>query len=317
MREHEILAKLGSALGPSSDRVLVGIGDDAAVLSQSGAKLVITDDACVEGVHFTRAIASFEDVGYRATMAAASDVAAMGAKPLAAVASVTLRRGDEDAALQEIFAGQALAARNIGAPIVGGNLSRGDGIAITTTWLGEADVPVLRSGARAGDRVWVAGPLGLAAAGLAALLAGRDVSASPLREAALAWRRPEARISTGLAIASLATSLIDVSDGLSADALHVAIASNVALHLDVDAIVACGGALLEDAAAALSLDAASLALGGGEDYALVATSRHDLSTYGLRAIGDVRDGAAAVTLTRRGRPYEAPAHAMKPFDHFG
>ncbi|RYE89097.1 MAG: thiamine-phosphate kinase, partial [Myxococcales bacterium] len=186
----------------------------------------------------------------------------------------------------------------------------------TTTVLGLCARPVLRSGARPGDRLWLAGPVGLAAAGLRLLLSGHRLDgpdAPALQECVAAWRRPRARLAAGLAAAPLAASLIDISDGLAQDAGHLARASGVRLVLDADAIVELSGSSLQVAAAALGADPGELALAGGEDYALLAASAHDLTAAGFAPVGRVEAGAAGVRVVRAGADWTPPAG----FDHGG
>lgn len=301
MTEHSLLAGLPSVLGPRGDGVRVGIGDDAACLD---GDLVWTVDTLVDRVHALRAHSTLEDMAFRATMTSASDLAAMGASPLHALAAVTVT---DEAEFGAVRRGQEQALAMIGAPIVGGNLARGRELSITTTWLGRAARPLLRSGARVGDGVFLAGPVGLAAAGLAGLLAGRGVP----EVCVTAHRRPTARIADGLLAAKLgATSAIDVSDGLAADATHVARASHVRLRLDGAAILSTGGDALSAAARALGVDALRLALTGGDDYALLLTGPVDLGREFVR-IGDVEAGPAAVDVYRGG----AKVDVAPGFDH--
>src|SRR5262249_4934424 len=148
--------------------VEIGIGDDAAVLDPTaGRRLVWTIDAQVEGVHFRREFLSgWHDAGFRAFMAAASDLAAMGAEPSCALSALELPEPFDDESLDAIALGQRAAADRVHAAIVGGNLSRAPGLAITTTLLGSATRAIARSGAKPGDGVYLAGPIGLASAGL-------------------------------------------------------------------------------------------------------------------------------------------------------
>ncbi len=310
--ERERIARLGALFGGASPGVTLGIGDDAAVLTPpAGALLVWTVDAQVEGVHFERAwLGSLEDLGYRAFMAAASDVAAMGAAPWCALAALELPAGTDDDALDAIALGQREAAVRVGAPIVGGNLSRGPVLAITTTLLGTAARPVTRSGARVGDGLWLAGPVGLAAAGLAAL--ARGVKDARLDVAIAAWRRPRALTAEGRGLAGVAHAAVDVSDGLARDLDHLAIASGVCATVDEAALRGHGGDALGGAAAALGRDALDLALHGGEDYALLAASATPLP--GFTRIGEIRGGRGLVLCAADGR--EAPL-AARGFDHFG
>ena len=245
----------------------MGIGDDAAVLAPEGASLVWTVDAAVEGVHFRRDWMSLEDVGFRSLMAAASDVAAMGARPRGVLSALVLPADFEDEQLDRLTRGQAEAAAALGTAVVGGNLARGSELSITITVLGSTPKPMLRSGALPGDVVAVAGPLGLAAAGIEALRVG--VIGAPVERAIAAYRRPAALIDEGAAGAARAHAAIDVSDGLALDASRLAMESGVGLVLEAEKVRAAGGAELGAAAAALALDPLELALYGGDDYALL------------------------------------------------
>jgi thiamine-monophosphate kinase len=165
--EVELIAQLARELGRvSSSSIEVGIGDDAAVLRAGRERLVVTVDDQVEGVHFDLRWLTSEDVGYRSLQAAASDVAAMGAAPLAAVANLRVPKRFPEAQLIELARGQAQAAKQLGCPLVGGNIARGNELSVTTTVIGRATQPLLRSGARVGDELWLVGEVGLARAGL-------------------------------------------------------------------------------------------------------------------------------------------------------
>lgn len=308
--EHAWLSRLGAQIGPASSSLLVGIGDDAAVLRRPEGELVWTVDACVEGVHFTRAIASLEDVGYRSFMAAISDVAAMGAAPIAALSALVVPKGTSARELDAIAAGQAEAARDAGTPVAGGNISSGAQLSVTTTVLGSVTSPLLRSGAKAGDGLWVAGKLGLAGAGLRALLAGRagEPCFAPCIQAFL---RPRAQLALGPLLVGRASACIDVSDGLAQDAGHLARAGGVRLVIDASAALQCGGEPLLAACEALSLDALTLALSGGEDYALLVTSPVPLGALGLMQVGRVERGEPGAEVRLNGTPWRAPAG----FDH--
>jgi thiamine-monophosphate kinase len=302
-REHAWLAGLGATIGVAGPEVTVGIGDDCAVLAVPGP-LVWTVDAQVEGVHFTRALASLADIGFRSITTATSDVAAMGARPVAILSSLIAPSIDA-AELDAIVAGQREAATLIGAPIVGGNVSRGAELSITVSVLGATPSPLRRDGAREGDGVWLLGPVGQAAAGLALLQRGIPSDATELAACVRAWRRPTPQIAGGLAVATRASAAIDVSDGLAADVAHLANASAVTVVLDADACIDAGGPALAAACAALGRDPLDLALAGGEDYALVATSRVPLGDAGFTLIGQITGGPPRVQI-RRGRELIAP-----------
>ncbi len=304
-----LAVRFNQGTGAPGGAITTGIGDDAAVLAlasiNAAGRLVWTVDAQVEGTHFRRSWVSWEDIGWRSFMAAASDLAAMGAAPVAALSSLVLADvSDED--LAALADGQAAAAKDVGAPIVGGNLARGTETSITTTLLGSVTRPVLRSGARPGDRIWLAGAVGRAAAGLVAIAGDvPDIPALALCKAA--WRRPQALVRVRSVIE--ATSALDVSDGLARDAGHLAEASGVVLVLDAAAL---HDPVLAEAARVLDRDPLELALGGGEDYALLATSPTPLE--GFVAIGVVEAGAPAVLVLREGTRSPAPRSG---FDHFG
>jgi thiamine-monophosphate kinase len=300
--------------------VRVGIGDDAAVLDAMAAagSIVWTIDAQVEGTHFKSEWVSWEDVGWRSFMAAASDLAAMGAEPVAALSALVLTGAIDDEALDAIARGQAGAADDVGAPVVGGNLARGSETSITTTLIGRSAAPVLRSGARAGDGLWLAGPAGLAGVGLALLEANMEahMQDARIRACVQAWRRPKARIAEGRGLAGVAHAAIDLSDGLAHDAAQLAEASQVRLILDLDAIEEAAGDALVHGAAALGRPSADFALYGGEDYALLAASDTALPGFvqigSVEAYDDTNDGARVLVRTPRGTTPVDP----RGFDHF-
>jgi thiamine-monophosphate kinase len=294
---------------PRGREIETGIGDDAAVLRADGA-LVWTIDQQVEGVHFRRDLLRDDDLGYRATVAAVSDVLAMGATPVAALAAWTLPEGVDEATIDAIAQGQRAACLALACPIVGGNLARGPALSIATTALGR--VPqgaraIGRDGARDGDRLVVAGAVGEAALGLAALLAGLGDDREAARFVA-AWRRPPTRLEEAAALAPIARAMVDVSDGLAQDAGHLAAASGLGVVLDETAI----DALVDDAfralAARLGLEARHLVLAGGEDYALVAAVAPDARLgEGMRAIGTLTVGEGVRVRARDGALRDAPA----------
>ncbi len=311
MNELERIQMLTRVLGTRVQGVRLGIGDDAAVLDGAGT-LVWTIDEQVEGVHFLRELfdpaTGLRDVGYRSLMAAASDVAAMGMTPWCALCAMVVPAHVDDADLEAIATGQAEAARELGAGIVGGNLSRGPVLSLATTVLGRGSRAIPRAGAHAGEGVWLAGSVGLAAAGLRALRAGRGTDEPRLAPAIAAWRRPRALIEAGRAMTLLATAAIDVSDGLARDLASLLEASGVGAAIDARAIG--DDPVLVQAAEALGASPVDLALHGGEDYAIVATSAAPLP--GFRRIGTVRaeKGLALVT--------DGSEQPLEPrgFDHF-
>ncbi len=298
---------------PALPGLIVGIGDDAAVLAPGAEPLVWTVDVAVDGVHFRRDILSFVDLGYRATMAAASDLAAMGASPRGLLAALVLPPdvGDED--LAQLSAGQRAAADALGTAILGGNLARGGELSITTTALGAAPRPLTRAGALPGDALWAAGPLGLAAAGLALLLAGRAPASAAAHAAVQRWRRPEALIAAGLAARGWVHAAIDVSDGLAQDVRHLVRAGGVDAVLDEGAIVSFE---LREAAAEIGEDPTELALHGGEDYALLVAAPEGAGLPGFTRIGSILKAAGTGAVSLRREDAAIVTIAARGFDHF-
>jgi thiamine-monophosphate kinase len=309
VNELERIARLARAFATTRDGVHVGIGDDAAVLkAPDGAILAWTIDEQIEGTHFRRDMLSWADVGWRAMVAAASDLFAMGATPWCALAAVGLTDDVDDAAFDAITAGQRAAADAVGAAIVGGNLGRAPGVSIATTLLGTCARGVERRGARVGDGLWIAGDVGLAAAGFRAL--ERHNRAAALEPAIDRWRRPAVLAAEGASLAKGAHAAVDVSDGLARDVGQLGRASRVRIVFDAAALKAHGGDRLALASEALGDDPLSLALHGGEDYALVAASNRPID--GFVRIGDIEVGEGV--FLRRGGEEERVEE--RGFDHF-
>ncbi|MGH3343377.1 MAG: thiamine-phosphate kinase [Carbonactinosporaceae bacterium] len=273
---------------PQAGAVLVGPGDDAAVLRTGDGRVVATTDLLTEEQHFRRAWSSGYDVGRKAAAQNLADVAAMGAVPTALLVGLAAPPDLETAWVLELADGLRDESAPLGASVVGGDVTRADVITVAVTALGDLQgrQPVRRRGARVGDVVAVAGRLGWSAAGHAVLsrgLAGPRV----LVEAHL---RPRPPYSAGPAAADLgATAMIDVSDGLVQDLGHVAVASGVEIALD--ARVFDISAPLAEAGRALGADPVPWVLGGGEDHALAATFPPGRDLPGeWRVVGRVTEG---------------------------
>ncbi|MCG8556346.1 MAG: thiamine-phosphate kinase [Proteobacteria bacterium] len=289
---------------PSSD-VVLGIGDDAALLSPCTAALVVSVDAHVEGVHFRREWASLRQIGRRAVVAALSDLAAMAAMPRAALVAMTLPLGLQDAELYELADGIGDAARAHRCPIVGGNLSRASDLSLTTTVCGRCTgKPLTRQGARAGDGIWVTGQLGAAALGLAALTAGE--TGERARPFVQRWREPMARLEEGQQLGGVGRAGIDLSDGLLQDLRHVCRASGLGAVLHADRLPLAAGH--ERLSRELGLNGLEVALGGGEDYELLAAlPPHARPPQWATRIGEFTDQLGIVdVLTPDGRPLARP-----------
>jgi thiamine-monophosphate kinase len=253
----------------------VGPGDDAAVLRTPDGRVVACTDVLVEGRHFRRNWSSAEDVGHKAAAANLADVAAMGARPTALLVGLACPPATPAAWLEGVATGMAEECAPFGAAVVGGDTSASapdsQAVVLSVTALGDLEgrAPVLRSGARPGDVVAVAGRLGWSACGLAVLRRGFTAPAA----AVAAHRRPVPPYAAGPAAADAgATSMCDTSDGLLADAGHLAADSGVVIDLDRDVLrgtFVVGP--LPQVAAALGGDPLAWVLTGGEDHALVAT----------------------------------------------
>ena len=273
--ERALIARVRARTPSAPDWIRTGIGDDAAVLRPArGMVDVVTTDAMVEDVHFRRAWSTPEEIGHRALAVNLSDLAAMGAAPRALLLSLALPGqlplDDFDGVIDGFL---ALAARER-ASLVGGNLTRSPGpLVIDVTAIGAARPRRIlhRSGARAGDRLFVTGRLGAAAAGLAIRTAGTDLSRCDEDQRACVERyhRPDARLRTGVVVANnrAASACMDVSDGLADAARQIAEASGCGMELNADAIPIHRGTRAW--AAAVGSDALSVAWSGGEDYELL------------------------------------------------
>ena len=312
IREDEAIRLLATRLKrPRADGVRLGIGDDAAVLAPVRGVLVWTVDSCLEGWHFERQLLELGDVAWKAFHAAASDLAAMGAQPVAALSSLELPPRFSRKELDAFALGQGRAARALRCPVVGGNIARGERLGVTTTVLGVARRPLQRDGARHGDDVWLVGNVGLAAAGFALLRSGRSVKDRAGRRAIDAWRRPRALIHEGRLLAARASAAIDISDGLGGDVRHLAEASGVRIVLEEDELVRSLPRELFAVARLVRREALELALEGGEDYALVATGPRAKRPRGARRIGRVTKGRGAVLE----RPDGTSVELARGFDH--
>jgi len=240
-----------------------GIEHDAA---QVGG-LVVTQDALVEGVHFRFDLLSWRELGFRAAAANLSDLAASGAEPLALIVALGVPGAARVQDVVQLYEGLG----EPGVPVRGGDTTRARTVFVSVTALGRADRVPGRAGARPGDLVVLTGSLGAAGAAF--------------REGRLA--RPPLRLEEGRRLASVATAMIDVSDGLATDAAHIARRSGCRVAIELEHVPLAPGATLEDA-------------GFGEDYELLAATPDAL---GFPVIGRCEEGSGVV-LTLRGEPVE-------------
>ncbi len=307
MTERELIDRFTRALPTRGEGVVVGPGDDAAVVRpRAGEDLVLTVDAVVEGVHFDGRF-SPADVGWKALAVNLSDLAAMGARPLFALAALTLPADASAATVLGIARGLGACARAHRVAVVGGNVSRARDVSLTVTAVGA--VPqgraLLRAGARPGDLVAVTGTIGDAALGLlpgaAPALARRQ-------------RRPIARLEAGAALSPLVRAAIDVSDGLVQDLGHVCRASGVGARIGVADLPLSPA--YRRATRRLS-EPWMAALAGGEDYELVvalppaslpaARAAARRSGVPLTVVGRFVRGRGVRVVGERGEPIAPPA----------
>jgi thiamine-monophosphate kinase len=300
--EFDLIRRFAAQWGSSA----AALGDDAAVLPLApGVKLIASTDTSVEWVHFARAWLTPYEIGWRATAAALSDLAAMGAEPLGVLTALTLPESWLDGSL-EIASGMGDAAAYAGTRIVGGDLTRGAELSLCVTVLGSAARPITRAGAVPGDTVFVTGRLG----GAGAALAAWEERRVPVPEHRERFAKPHPRIREAAWLAAAgAHAAIDISDGLVADLKHVAAASGVEIELDLDRVPTARDVAPGDAAAS------------GEEYEIAVVMRGDDSVafhhrFGLELtrVGRVVDSVAggSVVVLHAGRRVDPP----QGYDHF-
>jgi thiamine-monophosphate kinase len=330
LSEDELIAAISRLLSGPQPGVVVGIGDDAAVLEPTGGQPVLTTDLLVEGVHFERGTISARDLGAKAITVNVSDVAAMGASPRAALASVALTPDVDASWVMELYGGMRDACSEYALSLVGGDTNRAELLIVSVAVAGEVAPgrAVGRDGARPGDVVVVTGSLGAAAGGLALSRASAATTADALsrpwgRPLLDALERPVARVGEGQVLARCgATAMMDLSDGLAKDLSRLCGASGVGARVELSAVPVSPA--LREGASSLEVDALALALGGGEDYELVATlepgdadvARRELDDrFGvtLTVVGTIIEGEGLVAVDADGR-----ADRLEPrgWDHF-
>jgi thiamine-monophosphate kinase len=276
-REDELVLALRRILGDGAPEVLVGAGDDAAVVQVGETVLVLTVDMLVEGVHFDPSRTSPRALGYKVVAVNVSDVAAMAASPRFGLVALGLPASAHAPWAVELYGGMREAAVEYALTLVGGDTSRADRTTISVTVVGEVapGAAVLRSGAKPGDRIVVTGSLGASAGGLRLSVEdpqtlGHALGSEWVRELVAAHDRPVARIGEGQALARYgATAMIDVSDGLALDLWRLCRESGVGAAVDLTRLPVAQA--LSELHRLLGTEPLDLALGGGEDYELLAT----------------------------------------------
>ena len=324
--EFGLIDRLRALLGegtPAAGAVSLGIGDDAAVLAAGeGRELVATADMLVEGVHFRRQWISAEDLGWKSLAVNVSDVGAMGAAPLCALVCLALPGDAEAEWVEALYRGLKACAEEYGCPVVGGDTVRSPGpVALSVTALGSVatGTAVRRDGAKPGDVLCVTGTLGDSAAGIALINERVDTPPGSAGAALKArFYKPAPRVDAGLALRTLASAAIDVSDGLLADLGHICERSGCGALIDVER-VPLSAELLSTFPPQIAL---AHALGGGDDYELCFTappSRAEQIERALEGTGTpaTRVGQLVpgqkVVCRRDGEPYEPPSSGFRHF----
>ena len=325
--EHALLARLLARLPRPGAHILVGPGDDAAVIEPGRrTRLVVTTDALVEHVHFSRAWCSPADIGHKALAVNLSDLAAMGAVPRWALVSLALPPDLDVDAAEALMSGLAEHARSHGVSVAGGNLTRSpQGLVVDITAGGEVSPRkwLLRSGGRPGDDLWVSGRLGGARAGLEMFESGRNPDGDAGAEACgLRHRRPAPRVRLGIALAraGAARAAMDLSDGLADAVCQLATASGCGARVNADSVPVEPGARAWWTST--GRESVLEAIRGGEDYELLFAVpprwsgrlrhvRQQVAEPALTRIG-VLTRPRDLVLTRKGRDEAWPSG----FEHF-
>ena len=291
-----IVARLDT--GPAT---LLGPGDDGAVVAAPDGRVVASTDVLVEGRHFRRDWAGAADIGHRAAAANLADIAAMGAKPTALLVALCVPPDLDPGWAEELADGLSAEAALVQASVVGGDMSASPTLTVAVTALGDLNNhnPVVRGGAQPGDVIALAGRVGYAAAGYTVLSRGFRTPKLLVD----AYRRPEVPYAQGpVAARHGATSMIDISDGLLAEARHLAEESEVAVDVRRGSFEIAEP--LQAVAAATGADPLSFILGGGDDHALLATFPDTASVpAGWQVIGAVTEGSG---VTVDGGEYDGP-----------
>lgn len=331
MNERQIIEYIAAGAGAAGGQVLMGIGDDCAVIRKAGDQVwLLTMDTLIEGVHFDYRFHPPGKLGRKVVSVNVSDIGAMGGAPSFALLSVGMPDGFDTTWFKAFSQGLAEACREYGCLLVGGDTVASPlGCTFSLTVIGEAraEEVVYRSGARIGDTIWVSGELGLAAAGLELLQKGIDAPHpvfDRLRERHL---NPRARCQLGrrLGTGRLVTAMMDLSDGLATDLAHLCARSGVGARISEAALP--GISATAEAAGLVGADAVAWAISGGEDYELLFTAPPghqgrlqvlaEESDIRLTAIGSIvaAGGVVLVGGDREGRLREVEI-AYQGYDHF-
>lgn len=312
LRERELVSFIREEFSTKRKDLILGIGDDAAVIRGAQGSCLLTTDLLIEDVHFVTRLHPPHYLGRKSLNVNLSDIAAMGGTPRFALLGLALRKGLEKTWVREFFGGLKDAAVESGVALIGGDISTAGRIAISITVIGEAEAVVRRNGARPGDLIFVSGYLGDSAAGLRLLRKGCRLGQNKRANHILrAFLDPVPQTALGRALSrhKAANAMIDTSDGLSVDLLHLCEESGTGAEIDLDRLP------LSPAIRALEKKPEALALHGGEDYQLLfAVNRGKAGLiarlakqFRIRQIGRMtrRKGIFVVDRQGRKRPLKA------------
>lgn len=308
LRERELVSSIRKEFSAKRRDLVLGIGDDAAVVRGAGGLWLLTTDLLIEDVHFITSLHPPHYLGRKSLNVNLSDIAAMGGRPKFALLGLALRKGLGGAWVRGFFGGLKAAAGEAGVALIGGDISAAKRIVVSITIIGEAGSPIRRSGARPGDLIFVSGCLGDAAAGLRLLRRGCRLGKLKLSQADCLLRAfldPVPQLALGQALSRLkaASSMIDTSDGLSVDLLHLCEESGTGAEIELGLLP------LSPAIRALEKKPERLALHGGEDYQLLFASSPDKvagilslqKKFTFHRIGRMTDRKGIFTIDREGR----------------
>ncbi|MGD9116647.1 MAG: thiamine-phosphate kinase [Dehalococcoidia bacterium] len=301
----ELLAKMA---GDGDERLLIGIGDDAAAWKGDDSIQLATVDSFIEGVHFSRDTASWPDIGWKALAVNLSDIAAMGGIPRYALVSLALPGESEAEDVAGLYHGMLEMAKQYGVTVIGGDVSNAPLIAISITVLGSSPTRKIltRSSARKGDTIAVTGSLGTAAAGMEILKNKANLDKDTETLLKNAFLRPTPRLAEGLLLAEMGVkTAIDISDGLVADLGQICKASGVGARIDIESVPIA--AAVKDACGDRALE---IALSGGEDYELLFTADSETidkikkaAACPITSIGAITDGQGVTAVDKAGNSF--------------
>jgi thiamine-monophosphate kinase len=307
--EFKLIDLLAKMVGGGDERLLIGIGDDAAAWQGDDSIQLASVDSFIQGVHFTTETTPWPDVGGKALAVNISDIAAMGGIPRYALVSLALPDNSEVEDVAALYNGMLKLAKQYGVTIIGGDISQAPLVAVTITILGSSPTKKIltRSSAQVGDIVAVTGQLGAAAAGMELLKSKRKLDPEADTRLKDAFLHPTPRVAEGLLLVEQGVkTAIDISDGLVADLGQICKASQVGARIKVERVP-----IEPTVKTAFSKGALELALSGGEDYELLFTASREIiervkkaASCPVTAIGEIIAGVGVSLLDREGNPFE-------------